>query len=684
MYFREFLHTVPFIRLLLPFTLGIVLSEFFVVDNWLIYTLISLSFISLLIFQSLSFFRKSYAYSFIYGIFIFLFCLSSGYIRVNHSNARMTLSSVDSITAFKGSLKRSPDEKANSMACVVDLKAVYEKDKWEKADAQVLLYLAKDSLSRELEVGDKIMVSSKLERVSNNGNPNEFDYAKYLQHRYILYSTYVRGSSWKLIEKNQSFNFKHVAVAWRERLLNIYKKAGLKNEAYEILAALTLGAREEVSEDVKSVWSAAGATHVLAVSGLHVGIIFGVMQFLLSFLAGSMLGRFFRGLILLACLWSYALLTGLSPSVMRAASMFSILAIALMINRKGTIYNSLAISALLLLLINPFVLFDVGFQFSYLAVVSIVYFQPKFENMIKVNTFVLRWSWRLFTVSLAAQIGTFPLAIYYFHQFPSYFFLSNFVIIPVAGLLIYSSALLLIFSEIDFITKWFTYLLQHFVELIHWLIYQIQALPGALVERITFTSLQVVLLYGLIIGLTVSFFWKKKKALFVSLIFLIAFQLINISDLYQSQLSEMVVFNANKQTVICIRDGQSVLVLSDTILSEKQKHRLLYPYAMAKGVKNYSYEVLKENELRVLNDKTIAIMSSSALKEKVRDLKIDYLILRNNANGYEDFTEEFKGKALVRDASNYAQKSRTSTAVPKTQMWDTRIKGSFCILLNAN
>ncbi|WP_372641495.1 ComEC/Rec2 family competence protein [Ancylomarina sp.] len=684
MYFREFLHTVPFIRLLLPFTLGIVSSEFFVVDNWLMYTLISLSFLSLLIFQSLPSFRKTYSYSFIYGIFIFLFCLSSGYIRVNHSGAKMTLPSVDSITAFKGSLKRSPDEKAKSMACVIELKGVYNKDRWEKANAQVLLYLAKDSLSRELEMGDDILVSSKLEKVSNNGNPNEFDYAKYLQHRYILYSTYVRGSSWKLIEKNKSFNFKHIAVAWRQRLLNIYKKAGLKNEAYEILAALTLGAREEVSEDVKSVWSAAGATHVLAVSGLHVGIIFGVMQFLLSFLAGSKFGRFFRGVLLLACLWSYALLTGLSPSVMRAASMFSILAIALMINRKGTIYNSLAISALLLLLINPFVLFDVGFQFSYLAVVSIVYFQPKFENMINVNTFVLRWSWRLFTVSLAAQIGTFPLAIYYFHQFPAYFFLSNFVIIPVAGLLIYSSALLLIFSEIDFITKWFTYLLQHFVELIHGLIYQIQALPGALVERITFTSLQVVLLYGLIIGLTFSIFGKRKKALFVSLIILIAFQLINISDLYQSQSSELLVFNVHKQTVICIRDGQSVLVLSDTLLNEKQKNRLVYPYAMAKGVKNYSYEVLKENELRVLHDKTIAIMSSSALNVVINNLQVDYLILRNNAKGFEKLVQEFKGTTLIRDASNYAQKFRKLTADSNTQIWDTRRKGSFRIPLSVD
>tara|TARA_R110001583_G_scaffold25760_5_gene93076 strand:- start:6913 stop:8961 length:2049 start_codon:yes stop_codon:yes gene_type:complete len=681
MYFREFLHTVPFIRLLLPLILGIVLAEFYTVENWIVYTLILLSFIALCIYQSIPAFRKSYAYTFIFGVFIFFLCLSAGAIRLNSSNASMRLSSFDLITAFKGSVKRSPSEKAKSIACVLDIGKVYKNKTWEKANAQALLYLAKDSLSKSLSIGDEVLVSSKLERVRNNGNPNEFDYAKYLQHRYILYSTYVRGSSWKLVEKNQTYSLKHIAVAWRQKLLNTYKKAGLKNEAYEILSALTLGARDEVSDDVKSVWTAAGATHVLAVSGLHVGIIFGVMQFLLSFLSGSKLGRYIRAIILILCLWLYALITGLSPSVMRAASMFSILAFALMINRKGTIYNSLMISACALLLYDPFVLFDVGFQFSYLAVISIVFFQPKFENLIEVHPFILRWSWKLFTVSLAAQVGTFPLAVYYFHQFPSYFFLSNFVIIPVAGLLIYGSALLLIFSEIDFLSKWFTYCLQHFVEFIHWLIYQIQALPGALIERITFSSSQVVLLYALIIGLTLNFWWNKKQTLIVSLVILIAFQLINISDSYQSQASELIVFNANKQTVICIRDGHNILVLSDTTLNEKQKSRLVYPYSMANGVKYFAYEMLKKNELRVLNDKRLAILGTSALKDDIKDLDLDYLILRNNAKGYETFADEFKGKLLIRDASNYLQKDRGYSSYIIANTWDTRLNGAFHLSL---
>lgn len=675
MYFREFLHTVPFIRLLLPLILGVLLAEFYSVENRLLYILITFSFLVLLAYQLIPAFRKSYSYSFIFGIFIFILCVSFGAFRVNSSNESMHLSSHDSITAFEGRLKRSPDEKAKSIACLIEIEKVYKAKAWEKANTQVVLYLAKDSLSKSLSLGDEILVLSKLDRVRNNGNPNEFDYAKYLKHRSILYATYVRGTDWKLVEKSQTYSIKQVAVAGRQKLLDTYKKAGLKNESYEILSALTLGARDEVSEDVKSVWTAAGATHVLAVSGLHVGIIFGVMQFLLSFLADSKLGRYIRAIILILCLWSYALITGLSPSVMRAASMFSILALGLMINRKGTIYNSLMISAFALILYNPFVLFDVGFQFSYLAVISIVFFQPKFDKLLKINSFVLRWSWKLFTVSLAAQVGTFPLAVYYFHQFPSYFFLSNFVIIPVAGLLIYGSALLLIFSGVDFVSKWLTFGLQNFVEFIHWLIYQIQDLPGALIQRITFSSFQVILLYALIIGLTISFVWKKKQALFASLLILTVFQLINISNLYQSQSSELVVLNANNQSVICIRDGQNLLVLSDTILSDKQKNRLIYPYAMDNKVKHYEYKILKENELRIINNKRLAILGNSKLRGKMKDLNADYFILRQNAFYNKDEQTIWNEKVFIRDASNYRVRSDSLIS----NIWRIRDKGAFLI-----
>jgi len=269
------------------------------------------------------------------------------------------------------------------------------------------------------------------------------------------------------------------------------------------------------------------------------------------------------------------------------------------------------------------------------------------------------------------------LAIYYFHQFPSYFFLSNFVIIPVAGLLIYGSALLLIFSEIGIVSRALAYLLQHFVELIHWLIYQIQVLPGALVQHINFTSQQVVLIYALIISLTISLAWRRKKALLGSLVILIGFKLIGVFNLHQAQSSEMLVLNVHKQTVICIRDKQNVLVLSDTILSEKQKNRLIYPYAMGKGVKHYQYDILKDNDLRLFNNKLIAVIGNAVPDNYLGKLDADYIILRKNALRKKENLSEIKKGVIVWDASNY----RIKNNVNNERIWDTQNQGAYIVNL---
>jgi len=274
-------------------------------------------------------------------------------------------------------------------------------------------------------------------------------------------------------------------------------------------------------------------------------------------------------------------------------------------------------------------------------------------------------------------VGTFPLAIYYFHQFPSYFLLSNFVIIPVAGLLIYGSALLLIFSEISIVSKALTYLLQHFVELIHWLIYQIQVIPGALLEHVSFTSLQVVLIYALIISLTISVAWRRKQAFLTSLVILIGFKLIGVFNLHQAQSSEMLVLNAYKQTVICIRDKQQILVLSDTILTEKQKKRLIYPYGMSKGVKGYSYDILKDNDVRLFNNKLIAVIGNAVPDNYLGKLDADYIIFRNNALRKKENLSEIKKGVIVWDASNYRIKSNENNE----RIWDTQNQGAYIVNL---
>ena len=178
--------------------------------------------------------------------------------------------------------------------------------------------------------------------------------------------------------------------------------------------------------------------HVLAVSGLHVGIIFFILNFLLTPLNRNKRLLKIKLFLLVGALWFYAFLTGLSPSVMRSCTMFSFIVVGENLNKRTNIYNTLAASAFLLMLINPLIIFGAGFQLSYIAVISIVFFQPRLAALVAVKNRILKYVWDLFTVSVAVQIGTAPISIFYFHQFPVYFWLSNFIVIPGAALILYN------------------------------------------------------------------------------------------------------------------------------------------------------------------------------------------------------------------------------------------------------
>ena len=495
MSFREFLRHNPFLRFLLPLAIGITLAHMTGIPQVLSWVLVFVGMFGVLSFTLIAKLRKSYSLRTLFGFFVFAMCFGFGNIRYNETQSQMYLPIFKSKLILKGRVSNTPIEKKNSFALIFDVQRIRISDKWQKASGKAMIYLQKNIKAKKLKIGDFLVLKTKLERVKNAGNPYEFDYASYLKTQHILYSSYADSLSWRLVEMDSKFSIKRSASIWRDHLLSIYRKNSIQNESFDILAALTLGYKTGIDPEIKKAWADAGAMHVLAVSGLHVGIIYMIMNYLLRCLARFKYGRWVQGFLLLITLWMYALLTGMSSSVMRSASMFSFIVIGKMLKRDGSIYNSLAISAFFLLLIDPFLLFTVGFQFSYLAVVSIVFLQPQFDKLIVIENLILKKFWQLTTVALAAQIGTFPLAIYYFHQFPSYFLLSGYVVIIMAGILIYLSALLLILSPITILSESLGWLLRNLVEGMNFLILKIQSLPGSVVRELSLTQYQLTLTY---------------------------------------------------------------------------------------------------------------------------------------------------------------------------------------------
>lgn len=683
MLFKEFIRQHPFLRFLLPLIVGIILSNSISIPIYVWQSISVVAFFVLLFFGLVPKYRKSYSLRSVFGFFVFFLCVGSGGFRFKSVNESMKLTGTDSIVNFIGELKNDPIEKRNSIACVFEVQKLKNSDKWSKESALLMLYFQKSNKVMELKAGDLLLLKSRLSEVKNNGNPNEFDYAGYLRTQHIKYSSYVDSLSFLHIGQNQELSSKQIGSRWRNNLLSIYRQNGISGDSFDILAALTLGYKSSIDPEVKRAWADAGAMHVLAVSGLHVGIIYMVMNFVLKFLIRFKRGALLRGLLLLMVLWLYACLTGMSPSVMRSASMFSFIVIGEMIKRKGSVYNSLAISAFFLLLIDPFLLFTVGFQFSYLAVISIVYFQPRFDKIFYIKIPVLKQIWQLTTVSLAAQIGTFPLAVYYFHQFPSYFLLSGYVVISMAAILIYLSALLLVFSPIEFISNSLGWVLQNLVDFMNVLIIKIQNLPGAVLRDLNFTPSQLVLLYGAILSLILLMIYRRKNMMFSMLVILITFQFPSISNLIDQNKREILVFNSRKHSIVGFVENKNALFVVDRALSIEARDRIIKPYLISNDISTFSIDTLKPFELRRFGKKMISIIGEKTeyLNKLPTDLRPDIVIVRSNGlKSTNLLTKEFVNCQIILDASVYQsdrKKHLSSDIYNKFNLFDTQEHGAY-------
>ncbi|WP_461639543.1 ComEC/Rec2 family competence protein [Labilibaculum euxinus] len=691
MTFRELLRQNPFLRLLLPLVCGVILSDIVSIPQILNWILVLFGLLGVLLFALSEKLRKSYSLRSLFGLFIFILCFGFGNIRYNDIQSQMYLPISKSKIILKGRVLDTPAEKGRSFAFVLDVQSIKVSDKWQNVLGKTMIYLQKDTKARELGIGDLLVLKTELQRVKNAGNPHEFDYASYLKTQHILYSAYADSLSWKQIGNTSDFSIKVMASKWRDHLLSIYRKNGIQNESFDILAALTLGYKTGMDPEIKRTWADAGAMHVLAVSGLHVGIIYMIMNYLIRFLARFKYGCHLQGILLLLTLWTYALLTGMSPSVMRSATMFSFIVIGKALKRDGSIYNSLAISAFFLLLIDPFLLFTVGFQFSYLAVVSIVFFQPQFDKLLYIGNPILKKLWQLTTVSLAAQIGTFPLAVYYFHQFPSYFLLSGYVVITMAGILIYLSALLLILSPIGILSEGLGWILRNLVEGMNFLIVKIQALPGSVIRELSLSQYQLLFTYFLLFSLIALLSFKRKKAVYAFVVILIGIQLPITIRIFQVPKNEMLVFNSKGHSVIGFVEGSKGLFLVDGKMSSEISDRIIQPFVLKENINKISFDTLRPIDIKLVGKDVVAIIGKrdNNLEKILKLIQPDYIILRlGGLQSKKMITKEFPNCKMILDASIYSgdrKKYLSKENEGETNLFDVQNNGAyFCVLSTVN
>lgn len=578
---------IPLVRLFFAFALGIVCCDNFYIEFNVVLS-IALIFVPLLL-LSLRL-KFSYYNRWIPGLFYLMSSFIGGYFASAFHTQNIYLFSEEDNNIYYAQIIDHPLEKENSVQAIANIISS-EGDAGRFINNDVLVYLEKDRAALELEVGDKIYFRSQFQSIQGRKNPATFDYANFMKRKYIYQQTYLSSENWSNAEVGTYFSPIIIAKKVQRQVKYIFEKYLKKKEALAIVSALVVGDKSELEVELKQGFSIAGAMHVLAVSGLHVGIIYKVLEFLFNLLFKNKKYQRLQAIIILIFLWSYAFITGLSPSVLRAVWMFSFIVIANLKLNHPNVYNTLAASAFFILVMNPNYLFHVGFQLSYVAVLGIVSIYPLLFKLLKTNNRIWNSVWGLTVVSFAAQISTFPIALYYFHQFPTYFLLSNYLAIPMAFMLLVGGLLLIIVHFLSSeLAKGCGWLIDHLGDFLAYGINNISSLPYASIDRLWIDSLQLFLIYFILFFMICAFQLYWKKGIFISLTLVV---LLFTSFLYKSYRSfnqENVIFYSIREAnvIALVRSDEAFLYSDvDSIKNSSDWNYSIQPVLDSLGVSRY-------------------------------------------------------------------------------------------------
>lgn len=439
---------------------------------------------------------------------------------------------------------------------------------WHKTACSAIAYLEKDSLAQSIKYGDIMVADALLKEVASPQNPYQYDYQTYLARKGVYHQLYVRSQKWRTVSRGNVNAIFQASYAIRDRLLSLFENNGLSGREYAVISALLIGYTDKIDPELMKDYSGTGAIHILSVSGMHVGIVFVVMNLLLFFLDKNKYLLILKGLLLLAFVWFYAMITGLSPCILRAAATFSFIIIARVTRQRSNIYNTIAASILSLLIVDPYYLTDVGFQLSYLAVIGIVAIYEPIHNLWRPKYKLFEKIWALIAVSIAAQLATFPLAMLYFHQFPNYFLITNLVAVPISTLIIYFGMALIGLSFLPVIPVWLGKATSWLIWFMNTLLHRMEGMPYAVSRGLVINTGEMILLYAAIMLFFGWFMLKKTKMLKAALVILAAIALSFSWRNYRHQTQRaMVVYSISKSSGTDFMSGRNTWFLSDSLLA---------------------------------------------------------------------------------------------------------------------
>lgn len=664
------LHRYPFFRLLGPLIVGIYCSDELIFQGqsgWVASCVFPL-FCSSLGILILSSFQKRYSRRWIFGVVLFLFCFVLGFMRMNRQMQAVEFAFGSEETTYRMFLVEEPQIKERNVFCRVLLtERIDSSYRKTTLNHKAIVYLSRDSLSECLGCGDELIAYTGFSTPANNGNPDEFDYARFLLRHQVSAIGNVHTGKWRRISQDAVHSFRQKAFDCRERVLAIYRHLGFQGDDFAVLSALTVGYKEGLSEEIRESFSVSGSSHVLALSGLHIGFLYALLWFCLRWLPGRWRAMaVLRTLLIIAFLWGFAFFTGLSASVVRSVFMFSLFALSGLSRRKNFSLNTLFAVAFFMLLCRPVWLFDVGFQLSFCAVTAILLLQPRIYRWFPgVHSRIGHYLCSLMSVSIAAQIGTAPLVLLYFSRFSTHFLLTNLLVIPLVSFIMYATVIMLLFTPYFPLQSIIAIGVKWLIGLLNFCIRWVEQLPWASFDGIWLYGTDVLGIYLFLFLLGYYLNTCKARNLILSVFCLLAVCTCHmVRQANDRPKPGFVFYNVrNCPAVHCLAaDGHSWLIYADSIPDTSRLRKAVSGYwnrlhlePPQAIITDYTGDMLAyRDHILSYSGRRICVLSDNRWRNKwaAQPLSIDYLYLCKGYDGcLKELLELFTVRTVILDAS---------------------------------
>jgi competence protein ComEC len=652
----------PFLRLIIPLATGILLQWYGRLCAETGWILLSVS-ASLLLLLNLRLSFFCFRYHWLNGVLLFLLLAGTGlllsfYNNVSHRANWMNRFYNDS-SIIVATISEPFTEKPKTYKTIATVQQLINHDTTYYVEGKIIIYFQKDSLPLPATYGTQIAFSRPLQPIRNTGNPGAFNYQRYASFQHIYSQVYLKKGEYLPLTQKKLPPLKMFLLTVRTWVLHTITRYIPDKKSAGLAEALLIGYKDDLDKTLVQSYSNTGVVHVIAISGLHVGIIYWLLLVIINPFQKRKTTRWLSALLVITGLWLFALLAGAGASVLRSALMFSCLAIGEVMSKKTSVFNSLAASAFLLLCYNPFWLWDAGFQLSYAAVLSIVVFMKPVYHLFNIRNPLLDRLWKLNAVTIAAQLLTLPISVYHFHQFPNYFLFTNLVAVPLSSIILIGEILLCVVAPLSAVATVIGYLLQWMINCMNHFITYMEKLPFSVWNGLQINSTQVIALYLII---TALWYWLRKKNTTSFLVCLMAvllfFCLRSYSFLQNQQQQKLIVYHVPGHQAIDFIDGTNYYCKADSgLMSDAylqnfylKPSRILF---RLKKVDAMPMLINNGNTCLFGNKRIVLIDSSWNFKPPAQKINAHLVILSANARvTIEQVKQTFDCSQIVIDGFN--------------------------------